>query len=352
MTPHGRRRCGSPFWAFFNLYAILFFRRENWPRPTFFPMPVVRWEMPARLDTSEHLLRRLLFDSLPKGCHRGILSLVRHTHRALCQQRLFFQVAQHHNEEPDVRTLSASLSTALLWIRERLVVAACIIPFMIRLLLRKIKVQHIAASMSLMRDSSCTHGSRLCASASVQLALGDHLRKMFKLDVPPKTGLFTVKWGTLWIGTCKWCLSVRFMWAWEISSCTTFSSTPAIAPSSPTASVLLFFVEAWLYVEKHTGESPTSHGQTTGDSSCHEIGMSLIDECTALDKPLHGWIESDLFALGSRHTRPSIDDRGENCAFACDTVRPCHAFFAPLLEPAVPNFCAQLSVWSHFDRTP
>ena len=42
--------------------------------------------------------------------------------------------------------------------------------------------------------------------------------------------------------------------------------------------------------------------------------MSLKDEFTALDKPHHGSIESDLFALGSRHTRPSIDDRGENCA--------------------------------------
>ena len=27
------------------------------------------------------------------------------------------------------------------------------------------------------------------------------------------------------------------------------------------------------------------------------VGMSLIDECTALDKPLHGWIESDLLHL-------------------------------------------------------
>ena len=102
------------------------------------------------------------------------------------------------------------------------------------------------------------------------------------------------------------------MYTWEISSCKTFSSTSAIAPSSPTASVLLFFVEAWLYVEKHTGECPASHGQTTGDSCCHEIGTSLIDECTAVDKPLHGWTESDLFALGSRHIRPSIDDRGGN----------------------------------------
>ena len=75
-------------------------------------------------------------------------------------------------------------------------------------------------------------------------------------------------------------------------------------------------------MEKHTGECPASHGQTTGDSCCHEIGTSLIDECTAVDKPLHGWIESDIFAFGSGHTRPSIDDRGENCAFACDKVRP------------------------------
>ena len=87
------------------------------------------------------------------------------------------------------------------------------------------------------------------------------------------------------------------------------------------------------------------------DSSCHEIGTSLIDECTAVDKPLHGWIESDIFAFGSKHTRPSVDDRGGNCAFACDKVRPGHAFFARLLEPAIPNFCAQLFVWSNFDRT-
>ena len=65
LTSFGRRRYGSPFWAFFNLCAILPSRREKWPRPRFLPMPIVRWEMPARLDTSEHLLRRLLFDSLP-----------------------------------------------------------------------------------------------------------------------------------------------------------------------------------------------------------------------------------------------------------------------------------------------
>ena len=58
-----------------------------------------------------------------------------------------------------------------------------------------------------------------------------------------------------------------------------------------------------------------------------------------------------FFAFGSRHTRPSIDDRGENGAFACDRVPPSHAFFAQLLEPAIPNFCAQLFVGSHFDRT-
>ena len=58
-----------------------------------------------------------------------------------------------------------------------------------------------------------------------------------------------------------------------------------------------------------------------------------------------------FFAFGSKHTRPSIDDRGENGAFACDRVRPSHAFFARLLEPAIPNFCAQLFVESHFDRT-
>ena len=120
---------------------------------------------------------------------------------------------------------------------------------------------------------------------------------MFKLDVPPQTGPFTEKWGTLWIGTCNWGLSVGFMYTWEISSCTTFSSTSAIAPSSPTASVLLFFVEAGLIVEKRTGECSASQGQTTGDSCCHQFGMSLTDECTALDKPLHGCIESDLLQL-------------------------------------------------------
>ena len=96
---------------------------------------------------------------------------------------------------------------------------------------------------------------------------------------------------------------------------------------------------------------PNEPRANNGGSCCHEIGMSLTDERTALDKPLHGWIESDLFALGSRHTRPSIDDCGEKCAFACDRVSPSHAFFAPLLEPAIPTFCAQLFVWSNFDRT-
>ena len=78
-----------------------------------------------------------------------------------------------------------------LWIRDRLVVAACIIPFMIRRLLRRIKVQHIAACP--WGVTRCTHGSRLCASASVQLVLGDHLQNMFKLDVPPQTGPFIGK---------------------------------------------------------------------------------------------------------------------------------------------------------------
>ena len=96
---------------------------------------------------------------------------------------------------------------------------------------------------------------------------------------------------------------------------------------------------------------PSEPRAENGDSCCHEIGMSLTDERTALDKPRHGWIESDLFAFGSRHTRPPIDDRGGNCAFACDKVPPSHVVCAPLLEPATPNFCARLFVWSHFDRT-
>ena len=73
-------------------------------------------------------------------------------------------------------------------IRERLVVAACIIPFVISLLLRRIKVQHIAASTSLRRDSSCTCGSRWCVLCFGSACfLGDHLQKMFKLEVPPQT---------------------------------------------------------------------------------------------------------------------------------------------------------------------
>ena len=34
----------------------------------------------------------------------------------------------------------------------------------------------------------------------------------------------------------------------------------------------------------------------------------------------------------------------EICAFACDRVRPSHAFFAPSMKPAIPNFCTQLFV--------
>ena len=43
--------------------------------------------------------------------------------------------------------------------------------------------------------------------------------KIFKLGVPPQTGPFIEKKGTLWIGTCKWGLSVNFMCTSEISSC-------------------------------------------------------------------------------------------------------------------------------------
>ena len=137
---------------------------------------------------------------------------------------------------------------------------------------------------------------------------------------------------------------MKFMCTWEISSCTTFSSTSAIAPSSPTASVQLFFVEAWLYVEKHTGECLTSQEQTTGDSSCHEIGLCLTDECTALDKPLHGWIGSDHLHLVRGTPVHRSMTVVKICAFACDKVPPSHAFCARLLEPAIPNFCAQLFV--------
>ena len=42
---------------------------------------------------------------------------------------------------------------------------------------------------------------------------------------------------------------------------------------------------------------PNEPRADNGDSCCHEIGLCLTDECTALDKPLHGWIESDLLHL-------------------------------------------------------
>ena len=59
--------------------------------------------------------------------------------------------------------------------------------------------------------------------------------------------------------------------------------------------------------------------------------MRPTDECTTLNKSLPGWTKNDLRKI---------------CAFACDKVPPRHAFFARLLEPAFPNFCAQLFVWS------
>ena len=42
---------------------------------------------------------------------------------------------------------------------------------------------------------------------------------------------------------------------------------------------------------------PNEPRADNGDSCCHEIGLCLTDECTALDKPLHGWIESDPLHL-------------------------------------------------------
>ena len=154
-------------------------RREKWPRPRFFPMPIVRREMPARLDTSKHILRRLLFDSLPQGCHRGHLSLVRHIHRALCQQRRFSR-SLSITVKNQMCGLLLVLVDGPLWIRERLVVAACIIPFVTRLLLRRIKVQHhtLLAVVRLCFGSAC---------------FGRPPAKMFKLDVPPQTGPFIGK---------------------------------------------------------------------------------------------------------------------------------------------------------------
>ena len=51
---------------------------------------------------------------------------------------------------------------------------------------------------------------------------------------------------------------------------------------------------------------PSEQGVDNGDSCCHEIGMSLTDECSVLDKPHHGWIASDLLHLvrGTRVHRP------------------------------------------------
>ena len=42
---------------------------------------------------------------------------------------------------------------------------------------------------------------------------------------------------------------------------------------------------------------PSEPGADNGDSCCHEIGMSLTDECTMLGKPLHGWIGTPLLHL-------------------------------------------------------
>ena len=46
----------------------------------------------------------------------------------------------------------------------------------------------------------------------------------------------------------------------------------------------------------HRNLDPSVPGTDSLDSCCHEIGMSLIDECTVLDKP-HGWIESELLRV-------------------------------------------------------
>ena len=103
--------------------------------------------------------------------------------------------------------------------------------------------------------------------------------------------------------------------------------------------------------EKHTGECLASHGQTTGDSCCHEIGLCLTDECTVLDKPLHGWIESDPlhWVRGTRvHRSMTVVKIVQLLATGFRQVTPSSP---RLLEPAIPNFCAQLFVWSHSGRT-
>ena len=83
---------------------------------------------------------------------------------------------------------------------------------------------------------------------------------------------------------------------------------------------------------------PNEPRADNGDSCSHEIGMSLNDECTVLDKPLHGWIESDLFALGSRHTRPSIDDRGGNLCICLRQGSAKSRLLRPLAGASNPEF--------------
>ena len=92
-------------------------------------------------------------------------------------------------------------------------------------------------------------------------------------------------------------------------------------------------------------------GRQRGTRAVTRFGMSLTDECTALDKPLHGCIESDLLQLVRGTLVHRLTTVVKNVHLLATSVRPSHAFFAPLLEPAIPNFCAQLFVWSHFDRT-
>ena len=192
LTPCGRRRYGSPFWAFINLYAICpFDAKTGRDRGSFPCLSHAQKRLHAWTQVSisfavccSPVCRRVVTAAaLPLSA----TLIVPCVNSAVCSRSFSITVKNQMCGLPLV------LVDGPLWIRERLVVAACIILFSTRLLLRRIKVQHIAASMSRRRGSSCTHGSRLCSSASVQLVLGDHLQKMFKLDVPPQTGPFIEK---------------------------------------------------------------------------------------------------------------------------------------------------------------
>ena len=164
-TPHGRRRYGSPFWGFFNLYAILpdaktSRDRDSFPCPSYARRCLHAWTQVSisfAVCCSTVCRRVVTAATFPSSATFIVPCVNSAVSRSL-------SITVKNQMCGPLRVLVDGCS----WIRERLDVAACIIPLMIRLLLRRVKVQHIAASMSLRRDWSCTYGSRLCSSASVQ----------------------------------------------------------------------------------------------------------------------------------------------------------------------------------------